>query len=341
MRFPFAVSLALSVCSCALMAQAPASAPKPAAAAKPKPAAAKPAVATKPAAATKPVAKKSAAPKAAVAKPAAAKAGAPAAALDPVIATSGDVKITKSQFESFVAGLPEYLKSMGVGPARKGLAQQMLDVMQVAAEARTLRYNQDPAIAAQLAFQAEQALANSFLNAEMQKALADEANIREFYERNKSIYKQVHARHILIRLPGSVVPLREGQKEKTEEEALAHVQELRKRLVAGEDFEAIAKAESDDVGSGSRGGDLGFFSAGQMVAPFEAAAFALKEKEISEPVRTQFGFHIIQMLEIKERPFDEVKAEIKEKSGTELRQKFMQEIRRKYPVTMNEEYFAK
>lgn len=337
MRFPFAVSLALSVCACALMAQAPASAPKPAAAAKPKPAAAKPA-----ATATKPVAKKSAAPKAAIAKPAAAKAGAPAAAAaDPVIATSGDVKITKSQFEDFVAGLPDYLKSMGIGPARKNLAQQMLDVMQVAAEARTLRYNQDPKIAAQLAFQAEQALANSFLNAEMQKALADEANIREFYERNKSIYKQVHARHILIRLPGSVVPLREGQKEKTEEEALAHAQALRMRLVAGEDFEAIAKAESDDVGSGSRGGDLGFFSAGQMVAPFEAAAFALKEKEISEPVRTQFGFHIIQMLEIKERAFDEVKAEIKEKSGTELRQKFMQEIRRKYPVTMNEEYFAK
>ncbi|MBK7929952.1 MAG: peptidylprolyl isomerase [Bryobacterales bacterium] len=340
MRFPFLVSIATSVCAMALMAQAPASAPKPAAAAKPKPAAAKPAVAAKPAA------KKSAAPKAAAAKPAAAKAKPSAAALaaaglDPVIATSGDVKITKSQFEDFVAGLPDYLKSMGIGPARKGLAQQMLDVMQVAAEARTLRYNQDPKIAAQLAFQAEQALANSFLNAEMQKALADEANIREFYERNKSIYKQVHARHILIRLPGSVVPLREGQKEKTEEEVLAHVQELRKRLVAGEDFEAIAKAESDDVGSGSRGGDLGFFSAGQMVAPFEAAAFALKEKEISEPVRTQFGFHIIQMLEIKERAFDEVKAEIKEKSGTELRTKFMQEIRRKYPVTMNEEYFAK
>jgi len=330
MRFPFLVSIAVSVCACAAWAQTPAAAPKPAAA-KPKPAAT-----------SKPAAKKSAAPKAAAVKPAAQPAAASTGATaDPVVASSGEVKITKSHFENFVAGLPDYLKSMGIGPARKNLAQQMLDVMQVAAEARSLHYNSDPKIAAQLQFQADQALANSYLNAEMQKALADEANIREFYERNKSIYKQVHARHILIRVPGSVVPLREGQKEKTEAEALAHTQELRKRLVAGEDFEAIAKAESDDVGSGSRGGDLGFFSAGQMVAPFEQAAFALKEKEISEPVRTQFGFHIIQMLEAKERSFDEVKAEIKEKSGADLRAKFMQEIRRKYPVTLNEEYFAK
>lgn len=335
MRPPFLVLIATSVCAVLLLAQAPAAAPKPAA----KPAStAKPAATTKPAAAAKPAAKKSAAPKATAAKTAA---PAKPAADDPVVASSGDVKITKSHFENFVAGLPDYLKSMGVGPARKNLAQQMLDVMQVASEARAQHYNDDPKIAAQLAFQAEQALANAYLSAEMQKALADEANIRDFYERNKSIYKQVHARHILIRLPGSVVPLREGQKEKTEAEALAHAQELRKRLVAGEDFTVIAKAESDDAGSGANGGDLGFFSAGQMVAPFEQAAFALKDKEISEPVRTQFGFHIIQTLETKERPFEEVKAEIKEKSGTELRQKFMQEIRRKYPVTLDEAYFAK
>lgn len=333
----FRVSLVTCVCALLLSAQTPAPTPKPAPAAKPKVASA-----------AKPTARKSAAPKAAGAKPAAAKAAAPAApakavqaANDPVVASAGALKITKSEFETFVAGLPDYLKSMSVGPAKKNLARQMLDVMQVAAEARSLKFNEDPKVRSQLAFQAEQALANSYLNAEMQKVLAGEEHLREYYGRNQSLYRQLHARHILIRIPGSVVQLREGQKELTETEAFAKAQDLRKRIVAGEDFEAIAKAESDDVGSGGRGGDLGFFSAGQMVPPFEQAAFALGENQVSEPVKTQFGFHIIQALESKQRTFEEVKAEIKEKSGPELRAKIMEEVRKKYPVTIDDEYFAK
>ena len=258
-----------------------------------------------------------------------------------MVASAGALKITKSQFETFLAGLPEHLQAMTVGPARRNLVNQLLDVMQVAAEARTVKYDQDPKVHAQLAFQADQALANSYLNAEMKKAASDESVIRGFYDRNKSIYRQLHARHILIRIPGSAVPLREGQKEMTEPEAFARAQEIRKQLVEKGDFEAIAKAESDDTGSGARGGDLGFFSAGQMVAPFEQAAFALQVNQISEPVKTQFGYHIIQALEYKDRSYDEVKAEIQEKSGPELRGKFLEELRRKNPPTLDEAYFAK
>ncbi|MEP7365286.1 MAG: peptidylprolyl isomerase [Acidobacteriota bacterium] len=336
MHLPFRFSILTCVCALSLSAQTPPAAakPKPATAAKPKPVTA-----------AKPVAKKSAAPKpAGTVKPAAAAPAKPAPAAtsaDPIVASAGNIRITKSQFENFVAGLPDYLKSMSVGPARKNLVKQMLDVYGVAAEARSLKYNDDPKVKAQLAFQAEQTLASSYLNAEMQKVLGDEKNVREYYDRNQANYKQVQARHILIRIPGSVVQLREGQKEMTEPEALAKAQEIRKRLVAGEDFATIAKAESDDVGSGARGGDLGYFSAGQMVPPFEQAAFALGKDEISEPVKTQFGFHVIQVLDLKQRPFDEVKAEIKEKSGPELRSKIMEELRKKYPVTIDEEYFAK
>ena len=328
MYLPFRFSVLACVCALSLAAQTPPPAAKPKAA---------PAAAPKPAAATKPAAKKSAAPKpAAAAKPAAVP-----VSTDPIVASAGDVKITKSEFEAFVAGLPDYLKSMSVGPQRKNLAKQMLDVYGVASEARKLKYDDDPKVRAQLAFQAEQTLASSYLNAEMQKVLGDESYVRQYYDRNQANYKQVQARHILIRIQGSVVPVREGQKDLTEAEALSKAQDIRKRLVAGEDFATIAKAESDDSGSGARGGDLGFFGAGQMVPQFEQAAFALGKNEISEPVKTQFGFHIIQVLDMKQRQFDEVKAEIKEKSGPELRAKIIEELRKKYPVTIDEEYFAK
>ncbi|MCB0022069.1 MAG: peptidyl-prolyl cis-trans isomerase [Caldilinea sp.] len=80
-------------------------------------------------------------------------------------------------------------------------------------------------------------------------------------------------------------------------ETLALAQEIRQRLVDGEDFATLAAEYSDDPGSAANGGDLGWFGKGRMVAPFEEAAFALAVNEISEPVKTDFGYHIIEVLE--------------------------------------------
>lgn len=98
---------------------------------------------------------------------------------------------------------------------------------------------------------------------------------------------QVWARHILV---------------ETEEEA----NEVISRLDAGEDFAELAQELSLDTGSGANGGDLGWFGYGQMVGPFETAAFALKDGEISIPIQTQFGWHVIQKLGFEVKPADEV-----------------------------------
>ncbi len=116
--------------------------------------------------------------------------------------------------------------------------------------------------------------------------------------------ERVHARHILLKTAG---------KSDAEKKALqAKAEDLVKQLKNGADFAELAKKYSED-GSKDQGGDLGWFTHGQMVAEFDNAAFALKPKEISGVVTSQFGYHIIQTLEkdpAKLKPFEEVKDEL-------------------------------
>ena len=115
-------------------------------------------------------------------------------------------------------------------------------------------------------------------------------DIQTYYDENQDRFgpqPQVHARHILIRTDPQADDMKKAETRKKAADALARVQ-------AGEDFAKVAKEISEDPGSASRGGDLDWFGHGQMVAPFDSAAFALKPGEISGLVKTRFGYHILK-----------------------------------------------
>jgi peptidyl-prolyl cis-trans isomerase D len=115
--------------------------------------------------------------------------------------------------------------------------------------------------------------------------------------------KQVSARHILVKVD-------EGAPEADVEAARAKIEEARKQIEGGADFAEVAKQVSEDASNKDKGGDLGFFGPGKMVKPFEEAAFAMKPGELSQPVRTRFGFHLIRVDEVKEaseKTLDEVR----------------------------------
>ena len=104
----------------------------------------------------------------------------------------------------------------------------------------------------------------------------------------------------------------------TDAEAKAKADNIEQRLGKGEDFGAIAKAESDDKGSGVKGGDLGTFAPWKMDTTFSRATLGLKKNEISAPVKTQFGYHIIQLLDDTPRTYDEAKSEVGEAQWGQL-----------------------
>ncbi len=135
-----------------------------------------------------------------------------------------------------------------------------------------------------------------------------EEEIKNYYDVNKSKFdepEKVHARHILLKASAT-------DNETVKKAKKAKIDDIRKKLVAGGDFAKIAQ-ESSDCPSKAKGGDLGTFGKGQMVKPFEDAAFGQKVNEIGPVVETQFGYHIIQAQEhipAKTQTLDQVKPEI-------------------------------
>ncbi len=166
------------------------------------------------------------------------------------------------------------------------------------------------------------------------KVKVTEEEVAEFYQKHKQGYvrpRQFKASHILVKVdPASNATEREELK--------ARAEELAAKAKAGEDFYNLAYYNSDDR-SKYVGGDLGYFHEGQTVPEFEAALQKMKAGEVSEPVKTMFGYHIIKLVEVNESrqlAFEEVSGKIRAslESGKrkELYEKWMSELKEQYPV---------
>jgi len=147
-------------------------------------------------------------------------------------------------------------------------------------------------------------------------AVAD-ADIQKYYDENLAEFKQDEsrtARHILF-APGGGTPDAAGTYTDAQwAEALAAAEKARAEIVKGADFAAKAKELSSDTGTKDQGGDLGVVQKGTMVPEFETSVFGLKKGDISQPVKTQYGYHLIEVTEItpaKQQTFAEVKEQIK------------------------------
>jgi peptidyl-prolyl cis-trans isomerase C len=236
---------------------------------------------------------------------------------------------------------PERRATSASPQARRQLAEQLAEMMAMAQEARSRKLDENPDTKIQLTVRADQLLATALYQQLAKDMKPDDAALHAYYDVHKGEWEQVTARHILIRMTGSAVPLREGQKDLSDEDALAKATDLRTKIVAGGDFAALAKAESDDTGSGANGGALGEFTHGRMVPQFEQAAFALPVGEVSLPIKTQFGYHVIVVDKHESKKFEDVEPEILQKIQPELAQKVVDDIKKKTTINFDQEYFGK
>ncbi len=252
-----------------------------------------------------------------------------------VVLRVGEDTVTAAQFSDLLAQLPPAYQQ---GPGRRMLAERLMQMKLLAQQARKEHLDQTPQVQRQMEIMRDQVLAGAM--AEKAQKSVDEPALRKYYEEHKTDLDRVTARHILVRGANSPVPLVEGKKDLTDEQAKAKADELKARLAKGEDFAAVAKAESDDPGSGARGGDLGTFGRGQMVPAFDATAFSLKEGEVSQPVKTQFGYHLIQVQKHLSPSFEEAKDELNQKMGPAALQTLLEKLKANTKTEMDEKFFG-
>lgn len=255
------------------------------------------------------------------------------------LAEVNGVKITIDDFEQEVSSVPENYRGMINANKKKFLDDIILQEL-LYQEALKKKLEKDKDVISTLERVKKKILAQKLLEKEvMELAKVSEDEIKKHYEENKNDYKepeQVNAAHILIRLKDGATP-------EEDKAAMDKIQGLLKKIKEGGDFSTLAK-ENSDCPSGSKGGELGYFSRGQMVPEFEEAAFKLKAGEVSDIVKTKFGYHIIKVLDKKEervKEFSEVKEEIEQKLTGEKQKSAFEDYTKKLKdnakITINEE----
>jgi len=259
---------------------------------------------------------------------------------DKVILTIGPTKFTEAQYETLVNALPQQYQTYARGAGKRQFAENLVQLMILSDEAEKRHLDGQPKVQEQLKFQRQNLLAQAMFDDLQASVKVDDSLVQLYYDAHKNEYESVKAKHILIRVKGAPMPGAEGKPELTDEQALAKAKEVRAKLVAGGDFAAIALTDSDDTGSAKQGGDLGEFRRGMMVPPFEQAAFSLKVGEISEPVKSPFGYHIIVVQEHKLKTLADVRSDIETKLRPEMARKQVQALRDKTAVTIDDGFFG-
>jgi peptidyl-prolyl cis-trans isomerase C len=261
---------------------------------------------------------------------------------DAVVLSVGEDKITKTQFDMILSTLPPQQQAqVQTAKGRRDIAEKLAEILTLAQEAKARKLDQTPKVQTQIVLSTDQLLANTMYRDLAENTKPDDAAMHEFYEAHKTEWEEVKARHILIRFQGSKMPLAEGKKDLTEAEALAKVTELRAKIVAGADFAAVAKESSDDTGSGANGGDLGAFARGAMVPEFDKEAFLLPAGQVSQPVKSPFGYHLIKVESHSTKPFEDVKAVILKRMPDDMAKKALSDLKLKRPAVYNDAYFGK
>lgn len=248
----------------------------------------------------------------------------------PVIASINKESITQDDFIKEISRVPQWARDKFTGKEGK---DQFLDELikreLIYERAKKMRLHKDTEYLARVEEFKKMTLVSLMLKKEVEEKVAvDDAAVKDFFEKNAdklTIGSQLKASHILV---------------ETEKEA----DDILEKIDKGEGFAELAKSFSKDTNSAKKGGDLGYFGRGKMVPEFERAVMSMKVGEVSKPVQTRFGYHIIKLTDIKkgkaadfEQSKDAIKKQLIAERKKALFDSYVEKLRAESSVTRNED----
>lgn len=225
--------------------------------------------------------------------------------------TEADMRLAETEIGSDLGSLPE-------GTKRRVLLEFLIENQLFADAAEKQKLSTGSGFDDRMQYWRRRALRDVYFDKSVKDSIND-TETKKFYDQQVGAFKpeeEVRARHILV-------------------ESKDKARELFQKILHGADFAGLAKEHSKDPGSKDQGGELGFFSRGQMVPQFEDAAFKLKPGEIGEPFETQFGWHIVKVDERRQRTapaFEDVKDRVRASMIHQRAQQIASELRGKAQI---------
>ena len=235
-----------------------------------------------------------------------------------VVAVVEGQPIYQAEVQAAFRSLPPNIQKQGLDQVYERVLEMLIERKMMTIYGRREKYEADPEVKQRVELAEDAIIREVYLDRLIRKYMSDE-RVRAHYDdvvRKNPPSKEVRARHILV-------------------DSEAKAKELLKEAKGGKDFAELASKNS--IGpSAQRGGDLGYFTAGEMVKPFSDAAFKLKKGEVAaEPVKTQFGWHIIKVEDVRTRkvpPFEKVKVQMEREVWEQLGKDFLRQYREQTTV---------
>ena len=249
-----------------------------------------------------------------------------------LVAVVGGEKIMDTDIEALLNEIPEQARQRYASvEGKRELVQSLAEIKMLSLEAKKQGIDRSPDVKRKIDFMGEQMLARELAENTVDKITISDEEISGYYHDNKEQFStgpRVKLRHILM---------------DSESEAQAVLARLKK----GEDFSALAR-EKSRCPSSQQGGDLGWATKGMMVPEFENAAFALKKGQMSEVVKSSYGYHVIMCDDVEaarqldlEEVRDTIRQQLKSEKSEETVSALIEQAKKNHPVTVNEEYFRK
>ncbi len=237
-------------------------------------------------------------------------ASAQAPAPDPVIAKVNGVEIRQSDLTIAEEDIGRDMPANDEAGKRDYLVNYLTDMLLTAKAAEAKKIPDTADFKQRLAFVRNKALMEAVLAQESKTAVTEPALRKIYDDATKTMggQQEVHARHILFRVND---PNDQAASKAAEDKVKSTIDRVKK----GEDFATLAKSLTEDPSGKQDGGDLGYFTREQMVPEFSEVAFKLEKGQVSEPVKTQFGWHVLKVEDKRMReppPFDKVRGEIEQ-----------------------------